>query len=170
MAKKLSIKQQAFVEHYLNCWSETEAARRAGYANPESNAYRLMVIDGVKAAIAARLTELKMSADEVLTRLTEHARGSIAPFLVTNGNGIPVNFNLSPDRPLHLVKKVSITDKGISFEVYDAQSALALLGRHHKLFADRVEHTGAGGGPIQLTPVDYRAGLDMLKPDDDASD
>lgn len=31
---------------------------------------------------------------------------------------------------------------------------------------ERAEVTGADGGPIQLAPVDYRAGLDALKPDD----
>lgn len=31
---------------------------------------------------------------------------------------------------------------------------------------ERQEIAGADGGPIQLAPVDYRAGLDALKPDD----
>jgi len=71
---------------------------------------------------------------------------------------------------LDLIKKYSLDDKGkVSIELYDAQAALALLGKHHKLFVDRTEHTGADGGPIVLTPVDYRAGLDALRPDD-ASD
>jgi len=30
----------------------------------------------------------------------------------------------------------------------------------------RAEIAGKDGGPIELTPVDYRAGLDALKPDD----
>jgi len=81
MPKALSTKQLAFIEHYLNCWSETEAARRAGYADPNRNAHRLMVNNGIKEAIAARLAELKMGADEVLTRLAAHARGSLEDFL-----------------------------------------------------------------------------------------
>lgn len=159
MAKPLSTKQLAFVEHYLQCWSETEAARRAGYANPNNNAHRLMVNDGVATAIAARLAELKMSADEVLTRLTEHARGSIAPFLVTNDNGAPTGFNLAPDRPLHLVKKVSITDKGISFEIHDSQTALALLGKAHGLFVDRTEVSGPNGVPLPVVGYEYNVAI-----------
>jgi phage terminase small subunit len=148
MDKPLTPKQQAFVEHFLTCWNETEAARRAGYADPNRNAHRLMVNNGISQAIQARLVELKMGADEVLARITDHARSSVAPFLVTNDAGVPTGFDLGPDRPLHLVKKVSITDKGISFEVHDAQAALALLGKHHKLFTDKVEHTGADGQPL----------------------
>lgn len=36
-------------------------------------------------------------------------------------------------------------------------------------FSDRaaVEHSGPAGGAIQITAVDYRAGLDALKPEDD---
>lgn len=185
MPKALSTKQRAFIEHYLNCWSETEAARRAGYANPNNNAHRLMVNDGIKDAIAARLAELKMSADEVLTRLTDHARGSIADFIdvsapstdleqatdVQDAHAIVGGWRLSLVKAekadkLHLIKKLKSGQWGPEIELYDAQAALALLGKHHKLFADRVEHTGADGGPIQLTPVDYRAGLDALQPDD----
>jgi phage terminase small subunit len=173
MSKALSTKQQAFVAHYFNCWSATEAARRAGYANPEKNAYRLMVIEGVKAAIAARLAELKMSADEVLTRLTAQARGSIAPFIRRDTDGDLYGFDLSETQPLHLLKKASLTrrrqkdDKDelvtvetVTIELYDAQAALALLGKHHKLFVDRTEITGKGGAPIDVTSANAPATIE----------
>jgi phage terminase small subunit len=153
MPKGLNAKQQAFVEAYLTCWNETEAARRAGYANPNNNAHRLMVNDGIQAAIQARLVELKMSADEVLTRLAEHARGSLADFLRITGDGDLRGFDLSEDKPLHLLKKASIskrtykdtTEETVTIELYDAQAALNLLGKHHKLFTDVTEHTGEIG-------------------------
>lgn len=48
-----------------------------------------------------------------------------------------------------LIKKYTIDDKGkVSIELYDAQAALALLGKHHKLFTEKVEHTGADGQPL----------------------
>lgn len=164
----LSNKQRAFVAFYLTHWNATKAAIEAGYSERSASSISSETLGKpeVAAAIKARLTEMTMSADEVLTRLTDHARGGIAPFLVTNENGTIASFNLAPDTPLHLLKKVSITDKGVSIEVYDAQAALALLGKHHGLFIERHEITGKDGGPIALTPVDYRAGLDALKPDD----
>lgn len=161
MQNKLSDKQKVFVEEYLSCWNGYKAAVAAGYAENTARhqASRLLSYDNIQAAIAARLSELTMSADEVLARLTEHARGSIAPFLYTTGSGEPNGFNLSPDRPLQLVKKVSITDKGVSVELHDAQTALALLGKHHKLFTDKVEHTGTNGGPIAFKYEDAVKGM-----------
>ncbi|HWP88003.1 MAG TPA: terminase small subunit [Burkholderiales bacterium] len=141
----LNARQLAWIEHYLTHWNATRAAIDAGYSEQSARKQgsRMSTNVDIQAAIQARLAELKMSADEVLTRLTDHARGSVAPFLVTNAAGVPTGFNLSPDKPLHLVKKVSITDKGISFEVYDAQSALALLGKHHGIFTEKIEQSGS---------------------------
>jgi hypothetical protein len=42
-----------------------------------------------------------------------------------------------------------------------------LLNRVFGKPTERREVTGADGGPIELNPVDYRAGLDALKPDAD---
>jgi phage terminase small subunit len=161
---KLTTKQKAFVHHYLACWNASEAVRRMDYkgTNADVIGSEYLVKPGIQAAIQSRLSELKMSADEVLTRLTEHARGSIASFLVTNDTGAPTGFNLAPDRPLHLVKKVSITDKGISFEIHDSQTALALLGKAHGLFTDRVEHSGPNGGPIRTEAYDYSAAIAIV--------
>ena len=83
MTKKLTDKQQAFIEAYLTSWNATQAAIDAKYSpktarvtGPEN-----LSKPAIQEAIQARLTELKMSADEVLTRLTEHARGSLEDFL-----------------------------------------------------------------------------------------
>lgn len=41
---------------------------------------------------------------------------------------------------LHLVKSYNAKDNKV--ELYDAQAALGLLGKHHGLFTDKVEHSG----------------------------
>jgi phage terminase small subunit len=46
---------------------------------------------------------------------------------------------------LHLVKKYSLTDKGVSVELYDAQTALGQIGRHHGLFVDKTALTDPTG-------------------------
>lgn len=145
----LNDKQQVFVEQYLTCWNATEAARRAEYAHPNVQGPRLLVNVSIQAAIAERLAELKMSADEVLTRLTEHARGSIAPFMRVSSDGELHGFDLGDDRPLNLLHKVSITkrrmkdvtEEKVTLELYDAQAALVHLGKHHSLFVERHEHS-----------------------------
>jgi len=152
---ELTIKQRAFVEHYLTCWNAAEAARLAGYSEKSARVIgpENLSKPAVAAAIAQRLAELKMSADEVLTRLADQARGSIAPFLRRRGDGELAGFDLADDKPLHLVRKATITrrtykdttEETVTIELHDAQTALGLLGKHHKLFTDNVEHSGTVG-------------------------
>lgn len=162
----LSNKQEAFVNEYLTCWNTAEAARRAGYSakTARQQGSRLLTNVDIQAAIAARLDELKMGADEVLTRLTDHARGTMRDFLRVDKGGEPVLDlrKAAETNRLHLVKKFkkttrtikNMTETVVEIELYDAQAALVQLGRHHRLFADRLE-------------VDWRAELEAagLNPD-----
>jgi phage terminase small subunit len=155
----LNKKQIAFVEAYLTHWNATKAAIDAGYSERSARSIgsENLTKPDIQAAIQERLAELKMGADEVLTRLSDHARGSIAPFIRVTPGGELRGFDLSDDKPLHLLHKVSVTtrtmkddvtEEKITLELYDAQAALALLGKHHKLFVDKIEHTGADGTPL----------------------
>jgi hypothetical protein len=169
---ELTDKQQVFIEYYLSCWNATEAARQAGYKNPNQVGPENLVKLGIQERIQERLTELKMGADEVLTRLSDHARGSIKPFMRRGPDGELHGFDLGDDKPFHLLHKVSITkrtikevtEEKITLELYDAQAALVHLGRHHKLFTDRTELTGKDGAPIGIQAIDYRSGLAALAP------
>src|SRR3982751_5396101 len=80
---KLTAKHKAFVSHYLTCWIGAEAARRTDptYKRPDQVAYEYLRIPEIQAEIQRRLAELKMGADETLTRLSDHARGSLADFI-----------------------------------------------------------------------------------------
>jgi len=147
----LNDKQRAFVEHYLACWNGAEAARRAGYSvkTAREQASDLLTKPNIKAAIAQRIAELKMSADEVLLRLADHARGSIEHFM--DGQD---EFSLAEARKqgkMHLVKKLKRTKRTehrkdgdpvvtttTEVELHDPQAALVQLGRANALFTDKV--------------------------------
>lgn len=165
----LTTKEHAFIEHYLACWNGAQAARDAGYSpkTAKEQASRMLTKVNVQEAIQVRLAELKMSADEVLARLTEHARGSLADFIDVAQPSIDLEdagdmdeahatvsgwrLNLAKAEhagKLHLLKKLKSGQWGPEIEIHDAQAALALLGKHHKLFTDKVEHTGADGVPL----------------------
>lgn len=151
----LTDKQRLFVFEYLTCWNATEAARRAGYQG-DANVLGVTGFDNLRnpkiaAEVQRRMAEKAMPADEVLARLADQARGTIGAFIHTDETGKPSGFSLTDDRPLHIVKKVSITDKGWSFEMYDAQAALVHIGKHHGLFVDRTEITGKNGAPLDVT-------------------
>lgn len=140
MAEGLTTKQQVFVDAYLDCLNATEAARRAGYSEKTARfiGAENLTKPNIAAAISTGMAARFMSADEAAMRLSEHARGSIGAFIKTDEEQKPDGFSLSADRPLHLVKKVSVTDKGWSFEMYDAQAALINILKLHGKFVDRL--------------------------------
>lgn len=131
-------KQQAFIDHYFACgFNATEAARRAGYAEPNKQGPRLLVNVGIKAEIARRMNEHAMPANEVLSRVADIARGDMLDFLDEGGD-----IDLGQAREagkLHLVKARSITKEGERIELYSKLDALALLAKHHGLLIDKQE-------------------------------
>lgn len=139
-ARKLTKKNEVFIEEYLKCWSGAEAARRAGYSEQSiyAIAHKLLRKAEISAAIQQRLADLQASADEVKARLTAHARGSMADFIEVSTPGRPM-LKFKPEH-LHLLKRFKITPTeygaGYEIELYDAQAALVHLGKMHKLFAD----------------------------------
>lgn len=143
MDKPLSPKQRAFIEHYVRSFNALASARAAGYTGSDATlgvqGARLLKNVNVKAAVEARLAELSMSPAEILTRLTDHARGSLEDFL-TNG---AVDLAKAEQRgKLHLLKSYRVSDKGaVYIELYDGQAALVQLGRAHGLFVDKQEVT-----------------------------
>lgn len=157
----LSDKQKAFIEHYLRCWNATEAARLAGYSEKTANEQgsRLLANVSIQESVAARLTELQASADEVLQRLTEHSRSSVGEVLDEEGA-----FDYKAAKKsgkIALVKKYKRTTRTVKggtkvvtveLEMYDAQAATVQLGRARGLFVDKTALTD----PTGKEPYDWR--------------
>lgn len=166
----LTGKQKLFVHQYPIDFNATQAAIRAGYS--QKTAYSIgfenLRKPEIKEAISKVLKEKIMSADEVLTRITHMAQGDIGPYLETTEDGtISVNIEqMKSDGKAHLLKKVkqrkrvvtttnertgverTQTDWVAEIELHDAQAALHMMGKHHKLFVDRTEITDADGKPL----------------------
>lgn len=91
----LTEKQRRFVEAYCGPAKGValQAARMAGYANPESNAHRLMEVEGVSRAIRELNSDLEddaiMTAHEVQAFLSGVARGTECRSLAFTGMGTP---------------------------------------------------------------------------------
>lgn len=141
---ELTPKQQLFIAEYLDCLNAAKAARKAGYSEQTARqqGQRLLTNVDIAAAISKAMAERIMGADEAAMRLSEQARGTIEGFIATAEDGTPNGFSLADDRPLHLVKKVNVTDKGWSFEMYDAQAAIVNILKLHGKFIDRVALEG----------------------------
>lgn len=165
----LTGKQAAFVEAYLVHRNKTQAAKDAGYDGDywtlAAIGYENFKKPQIAEAISQRISESCMTADEVLERLGDQARGDVKEFFGTQEDGTPF-FDYRGALKLgktHLIKKMktkkkTYTQKGdrdtfvaeteVEFELYDAQSALVQIGRHHGLFVDKTELTGKGGAPL----------------------
>jgi phage terminase small subunit len=165
----LSNKQQAFINEYLVDRNATRAAIRAGYSEKGARVqgHRLLTDANVSAEIKARVDEKAMTANEVLERLADMARGDISDLMALTPSGFTFELmvkdkdgNLIPNPKTKLIKKIKqkVTtilgkkeddeDREIietEIELYDAQAALVQLGKHHKLFTDQVQISGEVG-------------------------
>lgn len=172
-APKLTPKQRRFVDEYLRDFNGTRAAVAAGYS--KKTAYSIAWENLRKPEIAAAIREENMSADEVLSRLTDIARGDLADLMDVRPMGFTLSLvdeNGAVNPNTKLIKKIKqrvttvigktedADDREIidtELELYSALDALQVLARYHKLLTDKTEVTGEGGGPITIK-VEYASG------------
>ena len=170
-------RQKRFVEEYLVDFNATQAAIRAGYS--QKSARSIGAENLTKPDISEAISERLMSADEVIARLSDIARGDIKDLMHISSMGYELEllskdddgeFKVNPHTKLIKKIKQKVTtimprtpdgeEKEIvetDLELYSALDALALLGRHHKLFTDKTEITGKDGGKVQIEYVnDWR--------------
>ena len=137
----LTAQKQLFADRYVvlndgRKGAGAQAARDAGYSAKAAaqQASRLLKDADVIAYMESRVSPVlstapaivggKMEADEVLTRLTDIARGDLGKF-ITRGGSIDLKAN---DVPLHLLKRVKtkrsekLGDE-LEIEMYDALDA-----------------------------------------------
>lgn len=129
----LTSRQNLFISEYLACWNATQAAIAAGYS--KRTAYSIgqenLKKPEIKVEIEKRLSESAMSANEVLARLTMQARGDMGEFIsVVDGSA---NIDFGAGGKSALLRKMKIGKDGVSIELYDAQKALQILAKFHRL-------------------------------------
>lgn len=151
----LSAKHKKFIDKYLETFNATEAYEQVyspkTRAAAASAGHRLLRNVEISEAISERLQESAMSADEVLNRLAEHARADVGEYISDEG-AIDIAA-MKAAKATRLLRKVKSTkrigtnkDGGtwenttVEAELHNAQTALELIGKTHKLFTERVEH------------------------------
>ena len=118
----LTPKQQRFVEEYLIDLNATQAAIRAGYS--EKTAQEIGSENLSKPMVAKAIAE----AQEKLSN-----KAQVTVEMVVQG----------------LLNEAKDLSEGSTQSA--RVSAWAHLGKHLGMFKDKVEHTGANGGPIDLS-------------------
>lgn len=162
----LTPKQQTFCEEYLIDLNATQAAIRAGYSEHTAqeigsqNLSKLMVQSEVQRLMKERSERTKIDADWVLNRLADEANADIAALYDDNGKlksvhdwplvwrqglvmGLEAEEEYEDGEAIGRVTKIRQSDRIKRVE---------LIGKHVgvQAFKDRLEHTGQGGGPVQL--------------------
>ncbi len=150
-----------FVVHYLgNGFNARQGAISAGYseANAHNQGYRLTINDDVSPVIAAGKSAMKATPEEILMRMTRRARGTIEDFITQTEDG-SLAYDMTSERAMQSIGNVreikfmqvreeKETKHGMStrivnkvdLKLHDAMKADEILGKHHGLFVERVEH------------------------------
>lgn len=144
----LTNKQRAFVEYYLGeaQWNATEAARRAGYRHPHSQASRVLSNVGVQRYIAARQRDMKASTEALVRRWIDRMLVDISPYMFRDGLDLEA---LKQAGLGYLIKGYRKTKDGVTILLRDPDVAETNLARRLQMFVERHEHSGVGGGPIE---------------------
>ncbi len=147
---RLTNKQRMFIEQYFICGMNGTEAALAVYDTDRATAASIAAENlkkpHIRARVEERLARYHMTAEEVLARMTFHARGSLED-LVDVDSGV-INLRAAKEaKALGLIKRyrtrqiVNAKDDTeileTEIELYDAQAALRDLGRHLGLFVDR---------------------------------
>lgn len=162
----LTPKARRFVEEYLVDLDASNAAKRAGYSTRTAKqlGYQLLKRPAVKAALeAAQATRAKktgITQERVLLELEQLAFSNLSDYVMTDDG----HLSLAEGAPEHAMRAVASLKRRtitrpdglireVEFRLWDKPGSLKLAGRHVGLFADRVEHSGPGGGPIKLETI-----------------
>ncbi len=156
----LTEKQSRFVEAYVGKakFNKTKAALLAGYS--EKTAYNIgwenVRKREISEAIALRLKESAMSADEVLMHLGKIARNDVAPDYFIRGDGT-INKTRTKEYGF-LIKAISYTVKGTvsKIEMYDSMKAKELMAKHFGLLTDKIEHSWQDRLPDNTNEVEVK--------------
>lgn len=171
---KLTDKQAAFIEHYLQLRNATEAAKRAGYSadTAYSIGWENLRKPEISEVIKRRTLEVAADTDEILASLARVHRANLKPFFVPMPDG-ELFADLTTEEAqanFDLLKKVKVkrraggppedrwTETEYELELHDPLRAKELLGRNQKLWTDTVDHTSSDGSMtptgVQFVPYD----------------
>lgn len=121
--EKLTPKQKAFCNYYLQSFNATEAAIKAGYSSKSAkvigaeNLTKPYIQDYIQSRVQQKENKRIMQADEVLERLTALARGE--------------------------------AEAGAKEQI----KCLELLGKSHKLFIEKIEQDVTSEIEVTITVV-----------------
>jgi len=175
----LTDKQSRFVSEYLIDLNATQAAIRAGYSKKTAqiigseNLSKPLVAEAISAAQAALAEKADIRKDAIVAELARIAftdirkavRWGRSPVDETSKNADPNAIGIYPvslipseevdDDTAAAISEVSLTQTGVRIKMHDKKAALVDLAKMLGYVAERHEHTGPNGRPLDMT-ITYR--------------
>lgn len=136
----LTNKNLLFIDEYFKNNMDGTKAYMVAYPNSSYESAmkassRLLNNVEIRAEVNRRLTERHMSADEVLARLAEQAKGIAGDYINEQGK---LDFKkLKKDGKGYLIQSIKPTKFGTEVQFPNSQTALINIGKQHGLFSDR---------------------------------
>jgi len=168
---KLTRKQQMFVKEYLVDLNATQAAIRAGYSAKTANRIasenlaKPVIAEAIQSAMKERSARIEITADGVLQELAKLAFVNIQDFYDEAGSLKEISA-LPRDVAAALSSvKINLTEACAvqEIKVYDKGANLERLGRHLKLFTDKVEFPDKNGDPQNVGPMSGMTTAELRK-------
>lgn len=171
---KLTAKQQRFIQEYQIDLNATQAAIRAGYSQRTANEIgcenltKPSIKAALQVALAARAKETEIDAAWVLKRLAMEADADLADLYNDAGGLKPIKewpkiwrqglvAGIESKQEFDYVNGEKVPDGIVQrLKLSDRIRRLELIGKHIAVgaFAEKHEHTGKDGGPIQVESTD----------------
>lgn len=168
----LTPKQARFVAEYLVDLNATQAAIRAGYSakTAEQQGSRLLRNVQVRKEVDRRQGKLaeryEVTQERIIAELAKLGFANMQDYMRASPDGDPyLDFSALTREQAAALTEVTVEDfkdgrgedardvRRVKFKLADKRAALVDLGKYLGIFKDRVEHTGANGGPIQTEDV-----------------
>lgn len=154
----LTEKQKRFVAEYLVDLNATQAARRAGYKDPNIGR-QLITKNNVSAAIQKAVEErerrTEITQDAVVQELAAIAFARATDYAEINGPRIEIkSTNGMTDKQIAAIASMKQGMRGIELKLYDKVCALELLGKQLGMFQEKRESDQEDEvfGVVQLAP------------------
>lgn len=152
----LNLRQAKFLKEYLKSGNATDAAIRAGYAVKTARQIgsELLTKPDIAAAVKKATDKLEISAENVLAELAKLAFSNMGDFCQPNENGTQLvpDFSALTRDQMAAIQEIKVDESAggagdgkreriqrTTFKLADKGLNLERLGRHLKLFTDRIE-------------------------------